>query len=959
MASEIELIRLGPLLAAAIGYLLLLFLVAEAAERGWIPPALARHPLTFALSLGVYATSWTFYGSIGLATRQGYGFLTIYLGVTLACLAVPLIWLPLLRVVRNQQLSSLADLFAYRYHSRTAGALVAVFMVVASMPYLALQIRAVSTTAGALTHSAEPRLVGMVFCGTIAVFAISFGARHVGPMKAHPGLVVSMAMETVFKVVALALVAGYCMTRHFDGFTGFHRWIQANPEALEQLVEPTRTTAWVTLMLLSFSAAFLLPRQFHMAFAKQPTDRAFIQATWAFPFVLLVMNLPIPLVLWAAKKQALQGSPDLYVLGVVAETPALALVVFLGGVAAASGMVIVCSLAVAGMVMNHLLLPLWRPMTNFFETVTWLRRLMVAAVIFGGFVVAQQETGGVLAELGLLTFVAVAQFLPGLVGVLLWPEATRAGFLAGLSAGIVMWAGLLVLPLGGWTGLHDFVMIALPDGAGADRWSLATWPSVVVNAVVFGAVSLLTKPRPEERRAAENCMDSVLARGVRGRRRPEELAQVLKSALGAEAAAQEVERARQQVGMTREDDRPWKLGELENRLEVNLSGVVGPVVARQMLGREALPTPSPLADQVQLLDRANPRRLPSAAGPIDVVRRFFGGVLEDLPLGVCAVGPTGEVLVWNQVLVQLSELPKDVTVGHQTERLPAPWADIIREQASEAQPTELKVSVGGRDRILEVGRSRIGLGGYVVVVEDLTEAKLLQVRMAHNDRLRSIGRLAAGVAHEIGNPLAGILMVARNLQGEPDPEDVPERLQLVVSEASRIKSIVESLVSFSRSDGSGPHAPPTRRAVVPVRSVIDDAARLIALTRHDVRFVTEVPKDLSVFADPQQITQVLINLLSNACDASPAGGEIRLAGRQIQHEILLQVSDEGRGMDQDVQSKIFEPFFTTKDPGAGTGLGLAIVHRIVDDHGGSIDVDSAPDRGTTFSIHLPAVGGRA
>ena len=955
MPTDSALIRPGPLLAAAIAYLFLLFLVAEAAERRWIRPSLARHPLTVALSLGVYATSWTFYGSIGLATRQGFGFLTIYLGVTLACLAIPLIWLPILRVVRTQQLSSLADLFAYRFQSQTAGALVALFMVAASLPYLALQIRAVSTSAAAMTPAAEPPLVGLVFCSTIALFAVSFGARHVGPMKAHPGLVVSMAAESVIKIFALGLVGIYALFIHFDGPIGFSEWVDTHPEALNSLVNPARESAWVTLILLAFSAAFLLPRQFHMAFAKQPTDRALLNATWAFPLVLLLMNLPIPLVLWAAQKRNLGGDPDLYMLAVVADSPLVAVIVFLGGVAAASGMVIVCSLAIAGMVMNHLLLPLWRPMTNFYQTVTWLRRGLVAAVIFGGFVVAQQLTGGVLAELGLLTFVAVLQFLPGLVGVVFWPEATRAGFLSGLVVGIVMWTGLLILPLGGWTALHDIVSVLFPGPAYADRWSMATWPSLIANSATFALVSILTSPRPEERTAANECSDTVLYPVLRGQRTPKELVHALKGALGFDAAAWEVEQARLQEGITPDENRPWKLGQLEDRLAVNLSGIVGPMVARDILRRPAPDATSKLADQVRFLDRANPSRLPSSASAIELVRRFFGGVLEDLPLGVCAVGPNGEVLVWNQVLVRMSGLTKDLTVGQTVERLAAPWSDILRPDVKSNASVELKVEVDGRDRIMEVGRSTIGSGGYVVVVEDLTDTKLIQEQVAHNDRLKSIGRLAAGVAHEIGNPLAGILMVARNLQSEPEPEDVGERLELVVAEASRIKSIVESLLAFSRYDG-GLATPAALRDSVDLGAIINDGVRLIELTKSKVQCVANVDRDMRVRGDSQQLTQVVVNLLSNACDASAAGAEVRVVGRRAKKQVVFEVIDEGCGMAPDVQRKIFEPFFTTKDPGAGTGLGLSIVHRIIENHRGVIDVESQVGRGTTFAVRLPAMG---
>ncbi|MEL7372508.1 MAG: ATP-binding protein, partial [Myxococcota bacterium] len=290
-------------------------------------------------------------------------------------------------------------------------------------------------------------------------------------------------------------------------------------------------------------------------------------------------------------------------------------------------------------------------------------------------------------------------------------------------------------------------------------------------------------------------------------------------------------------------------------------------------------------------------------------------------------------------------------VGEPVQRLRPPWPTVL-SSAREGPPVEMRISVPKGERVVEVGRSRVGAGGYVVVVVDLTETKLIQAKMAHQDRLQSIGRLAAGIAHEIGNPLSGILIVAKNLQAEVEPEDLAERLQLVEAEASRIKSIVESLAAFSRRE-SLPATEGIRRQTVDLQSIISDAVRLMSMTHQRVKFVATTQGDLRLCADAQKLTQVLVNLLSNASDASASGAEVNLRAYRSDHRVIVEVRDEGGGMDEEVRHKIFEPFFTTKEPGAGTGLGLAIVHRIVSDHRGSIDVDSSPRRGTTFRVQLP------
>ena len=180
--------HLGALFAVAVAYLALLFGVAYATERGLVPARLVRHPLTYALSLGVYATSWTYSGSVGFARSQGYAFLTIYLGVTLACLLVPVLWEPVLRLCREHQLTSLADLFAFRFQSQGAGVLVTVFMLAGNLPYLALQIHAVTAGFKVLAQASPPSGIALMFCALVTLFALLFGARHVTPRERHAGL---------------------------------------------------------------------------------------------------------------------------------------------------------------------------------------------------------------------------------------------------------------------------------------------------------------------------------------------------------------------------------------------------------------------------------------------------------------------------------------------------------------------------------------------------------------------------------------------------------------------------------------------------------------------------------------------------------------------------------------------------------------------------------------------------
>src|SRR5258706_5514208 len=332
--------ELGILFLAAVAYLLVLFLIAYAAERGFIPSMVARHPLTYVLSLGVYATSWSYYGSVGFAQTQGYGFLTIYLGVTLAFALTPVLLMPILRLTRDFQLTSLADLFAFRYRHQATGVLVTLFMLVGILPYISLQILAVTESVRALTQAATPTALAFGFCLTLIVFAILFGSRHTSAREKHEGLVVAIAFESAVKLLALVAVGLYAVYELFGDMGGLATWIEHHPQALTMLYQPVSQGPWMTLMLLAFAAAFLLPRQFHMTFTENIAPRTLTKAAWGFPLFLLLLNLPIVPVIWAGAAFQPGTNPDYYVLGITLKSSSALLptVAFLGGVSAASAM---------------------------------------------------------------------------------------------------------------------------------------------------------------------------------------------------------------------------------------------------------------------------------------------------------------------------------------------------------------------------------------------------------------------------------------------------------------------------------------------------------------------------------------------------------------------------------------------------------------------------------------------
>jgi signal transduction histidine kinase/Na+/proline symporter len=972
-------LELGTLVVASLAYLLVLFLIAYAAERGRIPSRFTQHPLVFALALGVYATSWSYFGSVGYAAQHGFRYLGIYLGATLSCLLVPVLWRPLLKLTRELQLTSLADLFAFRYPGQATGTLVTLVLLAGTLPYLALQVRAIVESARVLSPSAPANLLGPGFCAITIVFSILFGARHLTPRERHEGLALAIAFESLVKGVALVLVGAWAVVSIFGGPGGLQAWLDAHPEALRAMQQPAREASWAPLLVLSCAAAFLIPRQYHVAFTESPERDALSTATWAFPLLLLLMNMAVPLVLWSGTALGLPGPADFHMLAVpVARgAHALALLGFLGGISAASAMVIVTTLAMAPMCLTHLVLPLGyaRAPGNLYRRLLWARRVLIAAIILAGygFYLLLDSRAAGLVDLGLVSFVGVAQFFPGLLGLLFWPRATRVGFLSGLAAGTTAWGVLLLRPLWIGNGLPPgaTALAALLGFSTVEPWGFVTFTSLTLNALAFVGLSLATRPSTEEAEAARLCAREApsLAGSVTAGS-PEELRRQLASVLGADAAVAELDRALAELGLSPAERRPAELRRLRELLERNLSGLLGPVLARLAVSEALQVDPqarTALAEQLRFVEE----RLRDASGmkgpvrELEAVRRYLQRILEELPLGACALGPDQDVVIWNAELERLSGLKSGEVRGQMLSRLPPPWGELLSGFASGADAdAEARVRLDGRERILRLHRSLAMPSGAseaeperqegaVLLVEDLTERKAMDARLAHQDRLASVGRVAAGVAHEIGNPLTAITSVAQNLRYEEDPTEIQERVQLILKQAKRIDAIVRALVTFSHAGVAGGHGQPVTR--VPLAPLLTEAAQLSRLGRKgaDVKCVNHCPESLEAVGNTQRLVQVFVNLVTNAIDASPRGGRVELFAEEVGERVRVRVVDQGHGIPPELAQRIFEPFFTTKQPGEGTGLGLALVSSIIREHGGTLEVDSQPGAGATFTVTLP------
>ncbi len=967
---------ISALVAIVIGYLFVLFFTAYAVEKNWLPDKLVRNPVIYILSLGVYASAWAFYGTVGMAHEYGYAYLTYYLGISGAFVLAPILLKPILRITHNYQLTSLADLFAFRYRSRAAGTLSTVFMFAAILPLLTLQITAVTETFLLLNNEISRQEIAMGYCMVMTVFAILFGARHVSPREKHESLVFAIALESLVKLVAIVILGLFALYSVFDGPLAMEAWLQEHQSILQSIQAPVQAGPWRTLLLVFFAAAVVMPHMFHMAFTENNNPDALSKASWGLPLFLLAMAVMVPPILWAGVFLEVDTPPTYFAigLGLTLESPWLTGVAFVGGLAAASGIMIVTTLALAAMVMNHIVLPIQQPNPNkdMYSWLLWTRRWLIAAIFLAGylfyrFIGSDQD----LARLGIIAFVATIQFLPGVLGVLYWPSANRQGFIGGLVVGILIWMWAMLLPLLGFSE-HHWLTYLLPD-TNEENWYLAASGALIANLIVFILVSISTKTRAIEESSAEACSIDTLSTPQRLElvaHDAQEFVDGLTEALGRVVAEREVSQALNDLQLHQNENRPYALRRLRSRLEINLSGLMGPSVAHRLVN-QYIPykhTHHPQGNQdIQYIEKgleAYHSRLTGLAAELDNLRRFHRQTLEQLPMGACSLGSDGEILMWNAALAELTGITADDVVGSKLNNLKQPWQALLIEFIEDNATHRHKKTIesSGRPRWLNLHKGALQnpdsheYGGLVILIEDQTDTQLLEDELIHSERLASVGRLAAGVAHEIGNPITGIACLAQDLKYETQDPHLLELGEQILEQTQRVTRIVQSLVNFSHT---GNHLQRKEQGPVNIYQCAQDAINLIELSDRErgMQYLNECPQTCYVLGDAQRLQQVFVNLLTNARDASEENSRIWIHAESGEHTVVIRVTDEGDGIPKEQIEQIFEPFFTTKEVGKGTGLGLALVYSIIEEHYGHITIESpandSTQRGTRMVITLP------
>lgn len=900
------------ILACSFGYLSLLFAIAYYGDkRADSGKSLIANPLIYALSIAVYCTSWTFYGSVGRASTTGLGFLPVYLGPTLTFLLGWFILRKIVRITKTQRITSIADFISSRYgKSHLLGGLVTIIAVIGIMPYISIQLKGVSASYAVLVNYPDIVMASSsaVFEDTafyvalfMAAFSILFGTRHIDATEHHEGMVAAIAFESVIKLVAFLAVGLFVTFGLFDGFGDLFTKAAANPDiaAMMTLKGSGGAISWVTVTFMAMIAIFLLPRQFQVAVVENVEESHIKHAVWLFPLYLLIINIFVLPIAFGGLLSFPSGAVDadtfVLALPLSDNRPDLALLVFIGGLSAATGMVIVASISLSTMVCNDMVMPI---LIRFFgpylesrgdisKLLLLIRRLAIIGVLllgYGYFRLIGESYA--LAAIGLVSFAAAAQFAPALLGGAYWKNATRSGALAGLVGGFIVWGYTLLLPSfarSGWLsmdiieqGLFGQSLLtpyALFGLSGFDPITHAMIWTMIVNVGLFISVSLFTRQSPIESIQAKLFVDvfdhdrgEKGAAHWRGSAKVEDLRKLAARFVGqhrSDKAFQSYARSRG-VDIAKITDADPDMVHFTERM---LAGAIGAASARVSVA--------------------------------SVVK--------------------GEAVTIEEMMVVLDEASQVIEYSRQLEQ---------------------------KSRELE---------------QTTKELRQVNLRLQELDRLKD--EFLSTITHELRTPLTSIRSLSEILHGDPN---IPEaqRTQfvgIIVKESERLTRLINQVLDFAKMEQGRMD---WDAEIFDVTEVINNAIQSMEASFKE-KGVTLSMGDIGigqhfVDGDRDALTQVIINLMSNAGKfADPEQGEVGISIGGDAQSVLISVRDNGCGIDPADHGRIFDKFHQVRDSNAanpmGTGLGLAITKTIIDRFKGSISVDSKPGKGATFNVLLPRV----
>jgi len=997
-------------IALALGYVSGLFALAWYADRNFRSrKGDGGRPLVYALSLAVYCTSWTFFGSVGFSASTGYDFFAVYLGPVLLFVFGWRFLLRIVRLAKSQNITSVADFLAARYgKSQAVGAIVTIIAVAGTLPYIALQLKAVALSVTTLLGAPQLKLfdlqtdTALIVALIMAAFAVLFGTRHIDATEHQEGLIVAVAAESLVKLAAFLTVGIFVVYSVFGGVGGLLERAANSAEVQRAFASGIDGGFWITVTFLSMVCIVLLPRQFHVTVVENNSDNEVRRAAWLFPVYLALINLfVVPIA--AAGLMLPKGyvSADMYVLGLplAAGADTVTLLAFVGGLSAATAMVIVESVALAIMICNGLVVPLLlrgrpdaaRGQLDMAWRLLAVRRGAIFAILLLGYLfylLLERGRPHGLVSIGLVSFAAIAQFAPAFFGGLLWRNATARGAIAGILSGFAVWAYTLLLPWfieAGW--LPRSIMTEGPFGLGflapQSLFYLHLQPlthgvlwSMAVNVTMFIVGSLLREPEPVERVQAHLFVPDQPARPPaapalrmwRSSITAGELQRTVARYLGAERAERSfLEYAESNsTPLSPHAEADIHLVRFTEHL---LASAIGAASSRLVLSLLLRRGDAGSHSALKLLD--------DASEALQYNRDLLQSALDQVRHGLSVFDKDMRLICWNRQFRELLSLPPELG------RVGTPLDQILRTcaQRGDFGPGDVDTLVvdrmmrlavahetiqehfDGGKRILEIRTSPMPQGGIVTTYSDLTERVEAAEALARaNETLERRVQERTAELTDVNQALA----IAKRKADQANLDKtrfLAAASHDVLQPLNAARLYATSLVERRIAD---PEAKLARNidasleAVEEILNVLIEISRLdsgrlqpdistFALNdvfeRLDVEFqplarekgleLRIVPTSRWVSSDRRLLRRVLQNLVSNAIKYT-ASGKVLVGVRWRGSRLSVQVHDTGPGIPVGKRAVIFEEFQRLEETAHSVrGLGLGLA--IVDRIGKVLD----------------------
>ncbi|HFK2926989.1 TPA: NahK/ErcS family hybrid sensor histidine kinase/response regulator [Aeromonas hydrophila] len=1001
------------LIGLSLSYLGLLFLIAYVADKNK-RRRLKGQPLLYSLSLAVYCTSWTFFGTVGQASESPWSPVPIYLGPMLVFLFGWRLLARLILVAKREHITSIADFIAARYgKSQRLAMVIALIAIMGILPYLVLQLKAIVTGLDLLMANSVPagptgNTAGLALgvALLLALFSILFGTRHLDATEHHRGMVVAIAFESVVKLLAFMAVGGFALWLILSKPSQARTLVASDFLDAVVAVTPGSLLELAIYTLVAMCAVICLPRQFHVTVVENNQGQDLHWARWLFPLYLFVMGLFIwPLALAGKQWVGAGMASDTYVISLPMSLgfDGMALLAFLGGTSAATGMVIVCTIALAIMVSNDLVLPVllrrfWQQGRDerLVRLLLQVRRgaiLLILLAAWGLYLWLGDLTS--LSRIGYLSFGAVAQFAPALLLGLYWRHGNRKGVYLGLALGVSLWFATLLAESGLLADSPLAALLAPPDWPAFRDLSLGAWCiflSLLLNLIGYVAGSLLSQAAVSERLQAANFVGKPSRDTTalyQARVSVKELEMLAARFVGSSRVKRAFGRFAGERGGTLAPQMQAS-AELIAHTERLLAGVFGTSSARLVLASALQGRNMQLEEIATIVDEAS-----------DVFRFNRGllqGAIEHMGQGISVVDRELKLVAWNRRYIELFHYPPGlIQVGR-------PIEEIIRYNAEQGLcgPGDVEAHVARRvafmqrgsqhisarerpdGRVIEMQGNPMPAGGFVMTFTDITpfrdaervlreanehlEARvaerthelselnrqLLLVNQQVERANHSKSRFLAAVSHDLTQPLNAAKLFTSSLLEMLPPADEPARIARHIDDAlGATEDLITDLLDISRLEAGKFKA---KKLDFALRDVFDNLkAEFGVLAQAGGIQFSVVESGVAVYSDVRLLRRVLQNFLTNAFRYNP-GGRVLLGCRRLGDKVRIEVWDNGPGIPADKQEAIFDEFSrldhsrTAREQ--GLGLGLAIARGIALVLGHNLTLRSWPGAGSVFAITL-------